>query len=387
MLKTILLLTPIYVTFFWTILLHVAASNTNHAKRFLGKFMLACIFVYIGHFLYFNHVHTIIVWYEPFYQLFSLLVYPLFYIYFRLLMLDLRFEWKKHVYFLIVPFILFAIYLMAAYSLPKSELLYWIYNKGMQSDNQTIQLLNVLRKIICLVFVLQVVLSIIGNLTMIRNFRLKAIQFYSDYWEIRSVRVVMLNILMVICSVSSIVLSVLGRTFFSNELVGLTLASFIFSISLFIIGWIGIQQKVINPNLVENLNSEFTPMDGEMLDAGKQVLAEKINKLFVVDKVYLNNKLNIQDVAQFVGTNRTYISTIINNRYGINFCTFVNNHRLQELDRLLTEQPEMTNQSLAESCGFGSVDSLKRAVNQKTGLSVSAYKKMLIRKTEKEVTF
>lgn len=387
MLKTILLLTPIYVTFFWTILLHVAARNTNHAKRFLGKFMLACIFVYIGHFLYFNNVYSVIVWYEPFYQFFSLLVYPLFYIYFRLLMLEVKFEWKKHIYFLITPFILFVLYFIAAYSLPKSDFLYWIYNKDVPSENQNIQILNVLRKINCIVFVLQVVFSIIGNLSMIRNFRLKAIQFYSDYWEIRSVRVVILNILMVICSVSSIVLSVLGRKYFTNELVGLTIASVIFSISLFIIGWIGIQQKVINPTLTENADPESITMDVEMLDAGKMLLAEKINKLFVCDKVYLNNKLNIQDVAQHVGTNRTYISTIINNRYGMNFCTFVNNHRLEELERLLKNRPDMTNQNLAESCGFGSVDSLKRAVNQKTGLSVTAYKRMLFKKAEKEAIF
>src|SRR5574344_861968 len=338
MLKTILLLTPIYVTLFWTILLHVAARNNNHAKRFLGKFMLACIFVYIGHFLYFNNVYSVIVWYEPFYQFFSLLVYPLFYIYFRLLMLEVKFEWKKHIYFLITPFILFVLYFIAAYSLPKSDFLYWIYNKGVPSENQNIQILNVLRKINCIVFVLQVVFSIIGNLSMIRNFRLKAIQFYSDYWEIRSVRVVILNILMVICSVSSIVLSVLSRKYFTNELVGLTIASVIFSISLFIIGWIGIQQKVINPTLTETADPESITMDVEMLDAGKQLLAEKINKLFVCDKVYLNNKLNIQDVAQHVGTNRTYISTIINNRYGMNFCTFVNNHRLEELERLLKDR-------------------------------------------------
>jgi hypothetical protein len=33
------------------------------------------------------------------------------------------------------------------------------------------------------------------------------------------------------------------------------------------------------------------------------------------------------------------------------------------------------------------VDSLKRAVNQKTGLSVTAYKRMLFKKAEKEAIF
>ncbi len=374
MLKFILLFTPIYVSLFWMFLLHILPTTRNYAKRFMGKFMLTCVFLYTGHFFYFEQLSDILRWYDPIYQLASMLVYPLFYIYFRLLLLEIRFSWKKHLPYLIVPFLIFIVYASTAYTLPGDIFINWLYNKGIPSSTPEIKFLNGLHILIRLVFILQVILTLIGNLSMIHNFRVKAIQFYSDIWEIRSVRVVMLNILMVTCGVASIILSVLGRYFFVSEMTGLSLASLIFSFSLFIIGILGIQQKAINPSLTDAPDAPSSNFLEEYSAGNKQALMEKIQKLFVRDRIYLNNKLTIQDVAQMVGTNRTYVSSIVNQNVGVNFCSYVNNFRMEELERQILECPEQTNQNLAESCGFGSIDSLKRAVHAKTGLSVTAWK-------------
>ena len=84
------------------------------------------------------------------------------------------------------------------------------------------------------------------------------------------------------------------------------------------------------------------------------------------------------DIVQAVGTNRTYISTIINQQYNQNFCSFVNSYRINELENVLLENPDYTNEILADSCGFGSLNSLKRAIFAKTGMSLSDWKKQLI---------
>jgi AraC-like DNA-binding protein len=100
-----------------------------------------------------------------------------------------------------------------------------------------------------------------------------------------------------------------------------------------------------------------------------------MKQVFEKEHIHLESKLTIQDVALKVGTNRTYISSLINQHYGVNFCSFVNNLRVEEMERMMKENPKATNQMLAEACGFGSVDSLKRAVQSKTGLSISAWKR------------
>jgi len=97
-------------------------------------------------------------------------------------------------------------------------------------------------------------------------------------------------------------------------------------------------------------------------------------------KIYLNSQLNILDIVQLVGTNRTYISTIINQEYNHNFCTFVNSYRLDELDRVFHKNPDLNPEKLSECCGFGSLISLRRAIYAKTGLSISQWKQQQLSK-------
>lgn len=87
--------------------------------------------------------------------------------------------------------------------------------------------------------------------------------------------------------------------------------------------------------------------------------------------------MTIQDVALAVGTNRTYVSAIINQTYTLNFCRFVNEYRLKALEKLLSNDLNMTYPALAEQCGFGSVDSMKRAVRTKMGGTIAEWRQAL----------
>lgn len=373
MIRTILLLTPVYITAFWSILLNFHPGKNNVAKRFLGKFMLACVVVYLTHFLYFSKISVFAHLIEPLYQFASLSVYPLFYIYFRLLLVDKKFSLRKHGIYLLAPILLSLIFLVAILALPKETFILWLYNKQPLPDHAALRILNLLKIVIPLVYVIQVLFTVSANLWLINSHRKKASDYFSDMFEIRSGTVVALNIVLVVCGATSIILSILGRIYFISEMMGITLASIIFSSTLFTIGWLGYWQESFHPTFEDN-DATTDLKDEDMQTDHRLVLMERINKLFKNERVFLNSKLTIQDVAQTVGTNRTYVSSIINQQYGVNFCTFVNNYRIEELERVVKKQPEMTNQMLAEGCGFGSVDSLKRAVHAKTGLSVSQWK-------------
>ena len=84
------------------------------------------------------------------------------------------------------------------------------------------------------------------------------------------------------------------------------------------------------------------------------------------------------DIVQAVGTNRTYISSIINQNYNQNFCSFVNSYRIKELENVIYQNPDFTNEVLAESCGFGSLNSLKRAIFTKSGMTLPEWKKQIL---------
>jgi YesN/AraC family two-component response regulator len=125
----------------------------------------------------------------------------------------------------------------------------------------------------------------------------------------------------------------------------------------------------------ENVTNE----EQVQLEISNNLLINKIIHLFEKQRIYLNESLTIVDLANLTGTNRTYISHIINQHYHQNFCTFVNNFRVEEVKRNIIKEPSATNQILAESCGFSSADSLKRVIKNMTGMSVTELKSHLLK--------
>ena len=84
------------------------------------------------------------------------------------------------------------------------------------------------------------------------------------------------------------------------------------------------------------------------------------------------------EIVREVGTNRSYISALINQKYNQNFCTFVNSYRIAELERTMIENPNSEMDKLAFTCGFGSISSMKRSISLKTGLSVTKWRRQNI---------
>lgn len=382
MLKTIFLLTPVYISLFWSILFFRISGFKSDPKFFLGKFMMVSFVIYLSHFLYFTPYPEAYYWINPLYQYASLLVYPLYYIYFRLLTVDRGFLIRKHGWYLFAPTLLFILYVVGICLTPIEEYKIWIFNKSFTSESFGIQYLNILYIVIKIVFIVQVFYTLAGNLKLIQKYRYKAEQYYSDIQDSRISRVMILNLTLLITSVISIIFKVLGKDFVSHEIVEIAIASVLFSSMLFIIGWLGLQQKSINPTF-ESEKVEPVVTEEELPASSRQIILEKIISLFKNNRIYLNNKLTIQEVAQAVGTNRSYVSSIINQKFSQNFCSFVNNYRIEELEKIIVKNPEFTNQLLAESSGFGSIDSLKRAIYAKNGLSIAAWKAGLLKKNKR----
>jgi AraC-like DNA-binding protein len=85
-------------------------------------------------------------------------------------------------------------------------------------------------------------------------------------------------------------------------------------------------------------------------------------------KIYKNHELKITDVSQLLGTNRTYVSELINDKFSCSFVEFVNKYRLDEAKMLLNENPEASIQDVAEQAGFGSTGTFIRVFKNRKGL-------------------
>lgn len=380
MLRNILLLTPIYISAFWTIILNLKDSEENKAKKFMGKFMAVTTILYLAHFIYFSQQYKIYTFIDPFYQLAMLLVYPLFFIYVRLLMVDAKFSLSKHAKFLLAPLVLFIFYCIGMLLTPFDEYKRWIINRSYHSAY--LLFIKSIYVLIRIVFLVQVIYTVRQNFFLIKNYGSKARNYYADPEDYSTRKIRLLNIAMIITALSSAVLCILGREFFNDNNWSLSIASFIFSSSLFTIGYWSYQQKIINPEY-EDASSETTDTansNSPMSNSIQKDIVDKIETLFKEKHIYMHSKFNINDLARAVGTNRTYISFTINQTYGVNFSIFVNQHRIGAIERSLTENPRMSYEELATYSGFGSVDSMKRAVKTEYNQNFKDWKSNIVQK-------
>lgn len=377
MIRTIILLLPIYVALFWSVALAGNGKKRSTPRKFLGKFMLFPLIIFISHLFYFAPYPEIYPWFDVILQYASLMAFPIYYIYFRLLTVDDKFSIKAHGRFLIIPTLIVVIYAVGVLLTPKIEFRTWLFDQNAYPDSLHIKFLNVMRFIIRIIYLIQVVVSVTGNYLLIREYSSKAEQYYSDLQDGKYNNAIMLNRSIIVFGLVAFIFILVGRQYLMEQNIMIDVGWIVFSVMLFIIGYMGIKQKPINPTYDLETDMKVRNDEIKQLPDSQKIILNKLIMEFAQKKIYLNSQLNILDVVQAIGTNRSYISAIINQQYHQNFCAFVNSYRLDELERIMSNQHDVSNEILAERCGFGSVISLKRAVSAKTGMSISEWKKQL----------
>ncbi len=97
------------------------------------------------------------------------------------------------------------------------------------------------------------------------------------------------------------------------------------------------------------------------------------------DKLYLNAKLSIQDVAEKLNIPRQYISEVLNEHMHTNFQDFINQYRVEEfINRLKNDQNNhFTLLAIATEVGFNSKSSFNAVFLKFKGLTPTQFKKNL----------
>lgn len=88
----------------------------------------------------------------------------------------------------------------------------------------------------------------------------------------------------------------------------------------------------------------------------------------VAEKIYLEPGLELTDLADRIGTNRTYLSNIIHDEYGQNFSEFINSRRISYAIKMMTESDEQFPvRYVAMKCGYNSLQSFYNNFAKYTG--------------------
>ena len=105
----------------------------------------------------------------------------------------------------------------------------------------------------------------------------------------------------------------------------------------------------------------------------------KIQLLQIMDtkKPYLNEDLNLDELAEFLSISNKKLSTLLNQYMDTSFYDFINHYRVEHFKLKLTD-PNFENYTLlalAYDSGFKSKTSFNRIFKKSTGISPSQYKK------------
>ena len=364
------LLTPIFVSLFWAIILNGNRKSHSSPRSFLSKLMFLMVVLFTVKFFNFEPLPDIYPYFDVIHVYAGCMIFPFYHIYFRLLTVDEKFSWKKHARYLILPFILVSIYGVATLLTPGIEFKTWLFDKSAFPNSPHIHFLNTVRPLLNYFVELQVVYFLVRNTLLLKRYGDRAEQFYSDIKDGKYNNANMLNYMIIANSVVTIICYLIFLKYSWMVYISPT----IYAMYVYLIGYMGYKQKAINPTFDLITDAQSDNIKEQVLPAVSDKLLRKLLFEFEVNKIYLNSQLNILDIVQAVGTNRSYISTVINQQYNQNFCSFVNGFRMQELQRVYEANPDYTNETLAECCGFGSVSSLRRSIYSKTGLSITEWK-------------
>ena len=136
--------------------------------------------------------------------------------------------------------------------------------------------------------------------------------------------------------------------------------------------------------IIENIEAERneeikTKYKLNIEDNQEQKLLSKIINAFEKDNVYLDKNLSINELANKLDSNKTYISYIVNNNFEMNFSNFVNQYRVKKARILLSSQKlkNYTIEAIAQKSGFKSVTVFNKAFKKFTGLTPSKFIKNL----------
>lgn len=381
MIQTIALLSPIYVTLFWSLTFLFQQKSVNKPRWILGIFLFFACLLYVSHIIFFSRLYHLYAFFEGIYLYTGLTLYPLFYTYI-LKLTTIRLKFPRHLYHFL-PGILFGLFtFVLTLILTPEQRIYYVKHILIESNLKDISFSTLpgfkgwIFLLSRIVFIFQTIIYLI-LIIRLANKHNKTINNYFSNTEGKKMNWVRnLSIIAFTVSIAAIIFAMLGRSYFVHHNLSLLIPSVFFTTIFFLIGYKGNMQRQILDPLYE---PEVTVVKEEIPDKSENDLKARLLTLFEKDKIHRFNDLRITTVCESLHTNRTYISKLINDEFEMNFNEFVNKYRVEEAKELLLshENDKFTMEYIAQQAGFGSVASFSRVFKEVEGITPGKFRSFL----------
>lgn len=349
---------PFMVCLCWfvTFLLHHRTNDS--AKHVLTVFLGTCTVLYFCHASYFNSGGMLPLWTESLWGLCSLSVFPLYFIYIT------------HLTCRPMSIVLMLAVLLPGVLVAASMYLF----PGEETETARKSL-----------FALEVFAVLYFGHKRLQDFDREVANVYADTEgrDTRSVKKLLVGFAAT-AMLSAIANAIGKQNVAASEwlIVGLVLFGFL----LHALSYMGYTRTFSaeqffrdtkETNMAEALSKALpnvTPAIAETVDTENvdyDALGRKIEKLMEA-QYYLTKNLKITDMAQELGTCRTYVSNYINKSHGCSFSDYINQLRIDYAKQLLKNEQEKLS-SIADRSGFSSEQSFYRNFKKFVGMTPSEW--------------
>lgn len=142
---------------------------------------------------------------------------------------------------------------------------------------------------------------------------------------------------------------------------------------MFICYFIYKHESVMDELVEVTIPAEVEEAGEDVCECDDDSLRARIQRLFEVERIYLNPQLKLSDVARLAGSNRTYVSRVFNGSHGKTFFEYVNEYRVNYAMMLLQTTSERI-EIIAERSGFNSRQSFHRVFVKVVGCTPEKYR-------------
>ena len=342
-------------------------ERMNKAIGWLLQWAIATLLLYGCHFLYFNHFSELLPYSDTLYVVVNLMVYPLFLLYISEITDRRPLSHQKKILCLVfIPPIIIGIVVGCLYGAMDAEetqsfISNYLYHNRV-SPPSGLSLVQVWVHLIChIIFAIQVIYVIVKGFRRIRRFNKTVQQLYADTESREIGAIPTILVLFIVTSLVSTIVNLMGRSMFVDSII-LALPSVAFSALIFALSWVGLQQNftmrdIPEEQVKETVDSEMAATNPSNTD---MLLFERLETMMDEQQVFLHNDLLLNDVAQLLGTNRTYLLQALNSCAHMTFKEYINRKRIAYAEKLIMEDPSKPRNEIAVSSGYNSMSSFYR---------------------------
>ncbi|WP_295935947.1 helix-turn-helix domain-containing protein [uncultured Alistipes sp.] len=125
---------------------------------------------------------------------------------------------------------------------------------------------------------------------------------------------------------------------------------------------------------------ETPPQNPAVMSEADQILVERINRIMQEEKPYTDPGLTLTELATRLEVNRSYISAAVNKMTGKNVSNFINDYRVAEAVRIMSD-PKTANYTIdhiAFLAGFSDRVSFYRVFKKTTGITPSSFRNNIL---------